>query len=223
MRLMLYVRFYTNWHINKTRTTFTFPVKAFFLVKFLNSRKADDWTLGGCFRCSLETFTFHLFIYFFVVSTIQQWGQPDKWIDGMVELGRSGTRRRRWRRHRGRFSRKKTKQNKNRQVVPSSDNWHAAVVCQSPSNKSSPSLTPSSPAPAALSNSTNLLKMYGCSLNKTYSALGAKDVGLRWTRHSAAHWPPGPFSAHTEESGQRPWKQGQLHRENICLQLCLTA
>lgn len=115
------------------------------------------------------------------------------------------------------------KQNKNRQVVPSSDNWHAVVVCQSPSNKSSPSLTPSSPAPAALSNSTNLLKMYGCSSNKTHSAPGAKDVGLRWTRHSAAHWPPGPFSAHTEEWGQRPWKQGQLHRENICLQLCLTA
>lgn len=30
----------------------------------------------------------------------------------------------------------------NRQGVPGSENWHAAVVCLSPSNKSSPSLTP---------------------------------------------------------------------------------
>lgn len=40
-------------------------------------------------------------------------------------------------------------------------------------------LPPASPSPAALSNSTNLLRMYGCSSNKTHSALGAKDVGLR--------------------------------------------
>lgn len=50
--------------------------------------------------------------------------------------------------------------------------------------------------------------MYGCSPNKTHSALGAKDVGLRGTRHSAAHWPPGPFSAHTEEPGTKTLKAG---------------
>lgn len=50
--------------------------------------------------------------------------------------------------------------------------------------------------------------MYGCSSNKTHSAPGAKDVGLRWTRHSAAHWPPGPFSAHTKERGTKTLKAG---------------
>lgn len=69
-------------------------------------------------------------------------------------------------------------------------------------------LPPASPSPAALSNSTNLLRMYGCSSNKTHSELGAKDVGLRWTRHSAAHWPPGPFSAHTKEWGTKTLKAG---------------
>lgn len=36
-----------------------------------------------------------------------------------------------------------------------------------------------SPSPAELSNSTNLLQMYGCASNKTHSAPGAEDVGLR--------------------------------------------
>lgn len=51
-------------------------------------------------------------------------------------------------------------------------------------------------------------EMYGCSSNKTHSALGAKDVGLHWTRHSAAHWPPGPFSAHTKEPWTKTLKAG---------------
>lgn len=50
--------------------------------------------------------------------------------------------------------------------------------------------------------------MYGCSSNKTHSTLGAEDVGLRWTRHSAAHWPAGPFSAHTEERRTKTLKAG---------------
>jgi len=32
MRLMLYVRFYTNWHIRKSGATFTFPIKAVFFL-----------------------------------------------------------------------------------------------------------------------------------------------------------------------------------------------
>lgn len=32
MRLMLYVRFYTNWHIRKKGSTFTFPHKSIFLL-----------------------------------------------------------------------------------------------------------------------------------------------------------------------------------------------
>lgn len=45
-------------------------------------------------------------------------------------------------------------------------------------------------------------------LTKRILRWGLKDVGLRWTRHSAAHWPPGPFSAHTKERGTKTLKAG---------------
>lgn len=149
-----------------------------------------------------------MFFFSVLLSALQQWGELDKWIDGRVERGRGlGRRRGRWRGWRGDEVRKKnkTKTDKECQALETGMlQLYVSHLATSPPHH----LPPTSPSPAALSNSTNLLRMYGCSSNKTYSVLAAKDVGLHWTHHSAAHWPPGPFSAHTKEWGTKTLKAG---------------
>lgn len=93
--------------------------------------------------------------------------------------------------------------------MPGSENWHAAVVCLSPSNRSSPSLTPPLPRLPLRSLIQQICsECMAALLTKRILRWGAEDVGLRWTRHSAAHWPAGPFSAHTEERRTKTLKAG---------------
>lgn len=151
---MLYVRLYTNWHTLK-ESTFNLPRKYDFF--FFLSRAAA--TVEVFRRIPHDSLGFVYFL-FILLSALQKWGAPHKWIDGKVEQGREGGQRGRWvggwvGGWQGRKKKLERKTDKECQALKTG----MLLLCVCHLATSPPHhLPPASPSPAALSNSTNLLR-----------------------------------------------------------------